>query len=785
MSCDRCVRQSKPALVAAGLPAGQSRAMWAARRLTLQETADRFAIQQRGAASKPALRLQGAWLDRAGFAAGSRVAVEVRPRELVIRPLDDESRHTRHDHEAEEPTARLIAQSAPALRAAGVPVRQAQAAATTPVWRYLPRCARCGRWLPTQNPVCTNPNCGLRDQPQGAPVPWPPPGVTFKRSRSRVVPPAPATPPPEARPATSNFWADHGAAIRDNLALWQRLAPGEDTTAFYQNRARLTAQIACQAASQGEPEAPAGVAQTIAEERARLLLAPGHELSVAERSERLLILDSALALLWARGDIAEEQYRAAVVDILLWATRPPSAAPVTWLPNRPVGGEETTGSQADPTRRITVRYRLVDLNEPTASHTVAGRSNPAYLPELQPRGRERAASQMQIDRIARRLDPEALLRAGASWADGPPIVGPDGMVESGNGRLLALRRAAEINPDGYAQYRAELERRAAGFGLSAAQVRQMRQPILVRERLTEMTAEERRRFVSEANASGVARMGVAEQARADAALIPPGFFADLQVAPSDESLADVLTKRDNLPVVQRFLGLLPETERAALVDAQGHLSAAGIARIERAMFAYVLPGASGQRLADLVFEQAEAIDRIGAGLKRALPALGQAEDLIRAGQRAADLSLGHDLAVTVEKLHDLRKRGLTVNDYLRQHKMFPELTPFQEQLLAQLDGHRRSGQKVATLLSGYAERVLAAPPPNQMAMFDVHPDRESLLRGAVRALGDEWVNVACWSAAQHATAGCGVPATVVERLTRPQQAQSLTLALNERYAVPG
>ena len=623
------------------------------------------------------------------------MAVEVRERELIIHPLEadvwaeEQAGVAERRTEPATPAPRAVEQSEPALKAAGVPVRQAKAAAATQVWRYLPRCEKCGRWLPTQNPVCTNPRCGLQGRQQGNPVAWPPPGVTFKRSR--VVP---VTCPREGPSLDiADLWADHGRTIRDNLALWQRLAPGEDTTAFYQNRARIVAQIARWAEAQGKLDSPAGIAQPIAEERARLILSPDEKMSVAERSEHILILDSALALLRARGEISNEQYRVAVVDTLIRATAPVSTAPVNWLPHRPVGREETAASQVDPTHKVRLRYRLVDLDEPVTSNTLTGGLNPGYLQELQPRGRERVASQVQIDTIARRLDPDALLRSGATWADGPPIVGPDGMVESGNGRVLSLRRAAENHPEGYDRYRAELERRAAEFGLSAGQVRRMKRPVLVRERLTELESEKRRRFVSEANASGVARMGVAEQARADAALIPPGFFADLQVAPSDESLADVLTKRSNAPVVQRFLNLLPETERAALMDERGQLSAEGIARVERAMFAYAMPGRAGRRLADLVFEQSEAIDRVGAGLKRALPLLGQAEDLIRAGQRDPNLSIGRDLAVVVEKMRDLRKQRLSVNDYLRQHKMFPELTPFQEQLLAQLDGRRRSARR--------------------------------------------------------------------------------------------
>jgi len=285
-------------------------------------------------------------------------------------------------------------------------------------------------------------------------------------------------------------------------------------------------------------------------------------------------------------------------------------------------------------------------------------------------------------------------------------------------------------------------------------------------------------FVAEANASGVARMGVAEQARADAALIPPGFFAALQVADSDFSLSDVLTKKSNGPVVARFFQLLPETERAALMDAQGNLSAEGVDRLERAMFAYAMPGRSGERLARLVFEGSEAIDRVGAGLKRALPRLGQMEDLIRAGQRDGSLSIGDDLAAAVEKMRDLRKQGLSVNDYLRQYKMFGQLTPLQEQLLVQLDGRRRSGRAVAELINAYAEAVQRQPPPSQGRMFgrELAPTREGLLRSALKSIGGAWVDLDTWSAAQRVASGLNVPATQVQTLTPARQVLGMQLA---------
>jgi hypothetical protein len=290
-------------------------------------------------------------------------------------------------------------------------------------------------------------------------------------------------------------------------------------------------------------------------------------------------------------------------------------------------------SQVEPGRKIKVRYRVVDLNEPLTSHTITGDINPAFDQTLQPRRRERVASMAQIKRIATRLDAQTLLRPEASWADGPPLIGPDGLVESGNGRLLALRQAAEHYPERYQAYREQLICRADGFGLARGQIETMTQPVLVRERLTPFSPEERLRFISEANASGLARLGVAEQAQADARLISPGFLADLKIAGSDRSLAEVLTKQANSPVIARFVKRLPETEQAALMDRSGQLSTEGLGRLERAMFAYALPGPAGERLTRLVFEEGEAIDRVGAGLKQALPKLGQLEDLVRAGQR--------------------------------------------------------------------------------------------------------------------------------------------------------
>jgi hypothetical protein len=109
----------------------------------------------------------------------------------------------------------------------------------------------------------------------------------------------------------------------------------------------------------------------------------------------------------------------------------------------------------------------------------------SYDQAIQPRQRgDRTASDVQIAEIASRLDPERL--GDSAEADrGAPIVGPDGMVESGNGRVMAIRRAYQSVPESAQRYRQWLADQ--GYNVEG-----IANPVLVRRRLTEMTPEQRR-----------------------------------------------------------------------------------------------------------------------------------------------------------------------------------------------------------------------------------------------------------------------------------------------------
>ena len=91
------------------------------------------------------------------------------------------------ENSAPERTEAIVTEAKPALSLVGLDEDDnREHAARFPVWKHVPRCGKCGRWMSTQNPVCNNPKCGKRGETQGDPVPWPPPGANFKHSRIKA-----------------------------------------------------------------------------------------------------------------------------------------------------------------------------------------------------------------------------------------------------------------------------------------------------------------------------------------------------------------------------------------------------------------------------------------------------------------------------------------------------------------------------------------------------------------------------------------------------------------------
>jgi hypothetical protein len=388
-------------------------------------------------------------------------------------------------------------------------------------------------------------------------------------------------------------------------------------------------------------------------------------------------------------------------------------------------GEVSKAYGADPSNKYTVRYAVREIDDLVASNTDTGAINPDYPVELQPRDRTRAASRSQVANMAGNLVPDMLIEEFHSTDRGAPIIGQDAVVESGNGRIAALRRAVRDYPEKYQEYRDELVARAGERGLDQAAVSQMKNPVLVRIRLDEGNRVE---FAREANTAGVLAMSETEQSRTDADRLKTGDILRFNLGATGDLATDI-ERRDNREFVRSFMGAVPETERGALMGKEGELTQAGNKRIQAAMFTKVY---DDTQVAALHFESTDSnVKNITGGLMNSLGDMAKAEEMIRSGSRAEDLSITEDITVAVKTYKSVKDRDdMTVEMYLDQGQMFDEhkITPTQTKILKGLHERSRSSKKIKSWIGSWGNVVQQQPHPDQGTMFDTGgTDREVLI----------------------------------------------------------
>lgn len=211
-------------------------------------------------------------------------------------------------------------------------------------------------------------------------------------------------------------------------------------------------------------------------------------------------------------------------------------------------------------RAVDVRYEVVDA---ALLRRASG--------DLQPRDRGRANSDAWIAETAARLDP-AQLMPSPNAATGAPLVGPDMIVESGNGRVAAIGMAYDRFPDRAAAYRQAIED-LTGQPIPDGVAR----PVLIARRTSELDEAARRELVIDAQDSGVARMTPTEIARVSARMMTPEVIGRLDLGAG-------LFDAANDEFARRALAGLPASERNALY-AGGRLNQDGRRRLTQALFA--------------------------------------------------------------------------------------------------------------------------------------------------------------------------------------------------------
>jgi hypothetical protein len=354
-------------------------------------------------------------------------------------------------------------------------------------------------------------------------------------------------------------------------------------------------------------------------------------------------------------------------------------------------------------------FEVKSLDEMIASNDAAYGVNPLYPAELQPRDRTREASRQQIENMANDLRPE-WLGESQRLSDGAPIIGVDNVVESGNGRTLAIGKAYE---QGKAEeYRAFVEQyaREKGWDISG-----INNPVLVRTRLTDT---DRVQFARLANESDVAQFSASERAISDADRLPDSSL--LQINNDGTINLD-----QSMDYVRGFISSLPKAEQASVITGDGRLSQEGKRRIESALTQRAYDDSS------LVTRLAENLDddskNILNALLRSAPQLAQLNDLVKQGGRHQN-TIAKDLAQAAQKLSDLKKNGQDVQDYLNQGQLIEDgLSAGAKQFLNVFDTNKRSAKGISENIQSEIDRIEGMGDPRQGSLFGDGPEESAAL----------------------------------------------------------
>lgn len=392
-------------------------------------------------------------------------------------------------------------------------------------------------------------------------------------------------------------------------------------------------------------------------------------------------------------------------EIIAAATKAKAPAPTPDpTPAPPAPATDTQRVSTVTGRQIETRARVVDASELQAASG-----------ELQPRDRSRAASDEQINTIASQLDPQRL-GISAEADRGAPIIGSDMIVESGNGRVMSIRRAFEMYPERAQAYRDYLQ--SLGYDTTG-----IKTPVLVRERVTELSPQERIAFVQESNQSATMDLTPVERAQID-------------VSALKDSVVDVwvggdVTDAANRDFVRAFVGQLPQSQRNGMMDDNGALSPDGATRIRRALLA----AAYGDRdlLTKLIESNDDNIKSIGNALFDSSGQWLQMRRMVREGIIDASYDVTDALVQAARTIDQLRQTKSRVQEWLAQNDMMSERNPVVDAFVTAFynEGLTRAVGRDAIndVLGAY---VKMAKSQDTAGLFgDAPPTPDEMVRGAV------------------------------------------------------
>lgn len=378
---------------------------------------------------------------------------------------------------------------------------------------------------------------------------------------------------------------------------------------------------------------------------------------------------------------------------------------------------------------VTPRGRAIDTQfEVRELGDLVSSDHPAFDQALQPRDRaSRSSSDAQIAEIASRLDPEQLHSARLA-SQGAPIIGADRMVESGNGRVQAIKRAYEQHPERMDAYKAMIRKQGLdpdGF----------KQPVLVRRRTTDLAGEDRGAFVREANERDTMGMSSPEQAKVDAGAMTPTTLGRYR--------GGAVTDAGNRDFVRAWVDeVASPAERNTLMQGDGSLSQDGIRRIRSSLLAKAYDDAD---LVGRIVEDPDTnIKAIGNALTETAPGFAKLRQQVTDGDLPKDFDIGRNVADMAHLISKARSEGKHVSDLINQDDMFKGQTDPVTKALAKLmfkGEDMKQPRSAADMLEGlrfYTDEAAKAKSGPSLLGDDAPPAKPvDILEAGARKLDDK------------------------------------------------
>lgn len=356
--------------------------------------------------------------------------------------------------------------------------------------------------------------------------------------------------------------------------------------------------------------------------------------------------------------------------------------------------------------QVKTAFKIVDASQLVISNNQDGTINPAFPAELQPRDRTRLTSKLQVQKISASLRPEQLTDSGLS-SQGAPIIGSDNVVESGNGRSMGIFRAYQQGQaDDYRQF---LIDNAADYGLSADEISRFKQPVLVRERQTEV---DRAQFARDSNISDLQEMSASEKAFSDAQFLTDHTMA--LFSPSDDGN---LLAKSNMPFVHAFLREIGDTASAGLLTDDGRPTKQLIDRLQNAIFAKAY---KDDRLVKLVSEEPDPDMRnILTALNVAASDFAQmsvvsgdnhkdtVSELVGGIEEASELDKQAIAALqdAINLVREAKDNGQAIEEVIAQRGLFAESSKEAEALAMFIVANNRSAKRMGEAFKLLASKI--------------------------------------------------------------------------------